>query len=116
MDVSKDEKSFYEILFLLEIVGLQQTSIYFDVFLQFNFLFNSQACKLAQTVNQIQINLHDAVTFEVRELLHSFMFQASFYPVTFTAFGFFTLDLKLLASIVTGILSYLIILVQFYKG
>lgn len=51
----------------------------------------------------------------MREILQNFLFQVSFHPVTFTAFGFFTLDYMLLASIVTGILSYIIIFVQFYQ-
>jgi 7tm Chemosensory receptor len=37
-------------------------------------------------------------------------------PIIFTAFDFYTINLGLRASIMTGIISYQIILVQFYAS
>jgi 7tm Chemosensory receptor len=72
--------------------------------------------KLASTIVRMQVNHQDELTFEMREALQSFYCQVTMQPIEFSAYGFFTLNLALLASITTGILSYLIILVQFYAS
>jgi 7tm Chemosensory receptor len=72
--------------------------------------------KLASTIGNMQAEFHRVQTIEMRDLLQSFYSQVRLRPVVFTACDFFTIDLTLLASITTGIFSYIIILVQFYAA
>jgi 7tm Chemosensory receptor len=58
-------------------------------------------------------NHHDNLSLEMREILQSFHSQVTSSPLTFSASGFFSLNYEFLASLATGILSYLIVIVQF---
>lgn len=69
---------------------------------------------LATTVSKIECENYDQLTDEAREFVHKFYMQLIHQPILFTAYGFYTINLALLASITTGIVSYQIILVQFY--
>lgn len=51
-----------------------------------------------------------------REILEKFYYQLNLQPVKFSALGFYTINQALLASIVTGVVSYQIILVQFHTS
>jgi hypothetical protein len=53
---------------------------------------------------------------EEKEILRSFYSQLEKSPITFSIFGFFNIDLSLLASVLTAIVSYQIILVQFHAN
>lgn len=64
----------------------------------------------------MECQFYDQIKDETREFLQNFYLQLVHQPVKFSAMGFFTIDLTLLASIVTGIVSYEIILVQFYTS
>jgi 7tm Chemosensory receptor len=75
-----------------------------------------QMMKLASTIANLQTEFSHLQTLEMRELLQSFYCQVRLKPITFTACNFFNIDLTLLASITTGIISYLIVLVQFYAA
>lgn len=71
---------------------------------------------IATTINKIELNNYDQLKPEAREFLQNFYLQVNNQPIVFTAFGFFTINLALLASITTGVVSYQIILVQFYAS
>lgn len=65
-------------------------------------------------VNKIECNdFH--IDEEIRNTLHKFYLQLKLQPVMFTAFGFYKINLALLASVTTGVISYQIILVQFHQ-
>lgn len=51
---------------------------------------------------------------EMRFLLLSFYSQLNHQPLAFTAMGMYRISLSFLGSILTGIVSYQIILVQFH--
>jgi 7tm Chemosensory receptor len=53
---------------------------------------------------------------ELRDLLQNFSLELVHQPVTFTVHGFYVINLSLLASIATGIVSYQILLIQFYAS
>jgi 7tm Chemosensory receptor len=72
--------------------------------------------KLATTISRIQVDHHKVQTFETRDILQNFYCQVTLQPITFTASKFVTINMELLASIIAGVLSYLIILVQFYAS
>lgn len=71
--------------------------------------------KIASQINNIQSDHYDQLNGDTRDFLQSFYLQVIHQPVKFTAMGFYTISLGLLASILTGIVSYQIILVQFYS-
>lgn len=58
----------------------------------------------------------DVLSIVHRDIIRSFHAQLSTNPISFTVFGFFAIDLSLLASILTGIISFQIILVQFHAS
>lgn len=72
--------------------------------------------EMATTVNKIGSENCEKLPPETREFLQNFYLQLVHQPVVFTAFGFYVINLTLLASITTGIVSYIIILVQFYAS
>lgn len=74
-----------------------------------------QGEKLATTIANIQSNLHDHLTIRMRELLQSFYSQLVIDPISFTACGCLKINLTLLTSFITGVLPYLIIMIQFYS-
>lgn len=71
---------------------------------------------VATAINKLELDNYDDLQTETREFLQNFYLQVNHQPVVFTAFGFCTINLALLASITTGIVSYQIILVQFYAS
>ncbi|CRK88194.1 CLUMA_CG001975, isoform A [Clunio marinus] len=73
-------------------------------------------CELATTLDVIQCEQFENIPTNVQIFLQSFYLQVNHQPVSFSAFGFYTINLTLLASIITGIVSYEIILVQFYAS
>ncbi|KAG5671383.1 hypothetical protein PVAND_001584 [Polypedilum vanderplanki] len=72
--------------------------------------------ELATVVSKIECDNYEQLTDESREFVHKFYMQLNHQPVLFTAYGFYTINLALLASILTGIISYQIILIQFYAA
>jgi hypothetical protein len=72
--------------------------------------------KIATVVSKIECDHYERLTDETREFAHKFYMQLNHQPIVFTAYGFYTINLALLASICTGIVSYQIILVQFYSS
>lgn len=68
------------------------------------------------SIKNIKFEHFEHLRSEIREFLSDFYQQMIHQPVTFTAFGFYTINLGLLASILTGIVSYQIILLQFYAS
>lgn len=73
-----------------------------------------QIFEMTTIINKIECKHYDALQSEARGFLQSFYLQLNHQPVTFNLFGFRSIDMTLLASIATGIISNLIILVQFY--
>lgn len=71
---------------------------------------------LLSTVGQIDCDKFDQLRGEARGFLRSFCLRLIHQPIIFTAFGFYTINFSLLASITAGIVSYQIILVQFYAS
>ena len=71
---------------------------------------------IAISIKNIQCEYLEQLRLEIREFLSNLYQQLIHQPVTFTAFGFYTINLGLLASISTGIVSYQIILLQFYAS
>jgi 7tm Chemosensory receptor len=69
--------------------------------------------KIAINVSKIETEHRRQMTDEAREMFESFYVQVCHQPVAFSACGFFTLNMELLVSVVTSVLSYLVILVQF---
>lgn len=72
--------------------------------------------KIATTVNIVGSENCEQLPQETREFVQNFYVQLVYQPVVFTAFGFYVINRTLLASITTGIVSYIIILVQFYAS
>lgn len=72
-----------------------------------------QAMKVATSIKVMESDHYDEIRAESREFLQSFYSQLINQPIVFTASGFYVINLPLLASIITGIVSYQIILVQF---
>ena len=70
--------------------------------------------KLATTVSKIECEYYEQMSEECQEFVHKFYLQLNHQPIIFTSYGFYTINLALFASITTGIVSYQIILVQFY--
>lgn len=67
-------------------------------------------------VEKIESKKYALLSVDEREILKSFHFQLSMNPVCFTIYGIFNIDLSLLARILTGIMSFQIILVQFHAN
>lgn len=72
--------------------------------------------KLAMEVNFLSSECYDDTDNKVIELLSTFYMQLIHQPVEFTALGFFSIRLEFLASVVTGTLTYVVFLIQFYIG
>lgn len=72
--------------------------------------------KIATNINKIESDCYEQLRSETREFMQNFYAQVINQPVVFTAYGFYTINLALFASIITGIVSYQIILVQFYAS
>lgn len=72
--------------------------------------------EIATNLNKFESEGFNELRGETREFLHNFYSQTIHQPVIFTAYGFYNINLALLASIITGIVSYQIILVQFYAS
>jgi 7tm Chemosensory receptor len=72
--------------------------------------------RVASSVAFVQTNSIDQQTPEMRKALQSFYMQIVHQPVRFSAFCCFNLNTELLTSITTGILSYLMILIQVYAS
>jgi hypothetical protein len=72
--------------------------------------------KITTAVCDIECENYEQLTDEAREFVHKFYMQLTHQPILFTAYSFYTINFALLASIITGIVSYQIILVQFYAG
>lgn len=72
--------------------------------------------KLATALSKIECENYECLKEESREFIHKFYMQLCQQPVIFTAYGFYNINLALLASITTGIVSYQIILVQFHSS
>lgn len=71
--------------------------------------------KLATALSKCECDNFDSLLEESREFIHKFYMQLCQQPIIFTAYGFYNINLALLASITTGIVSYQIILVQFHS-
>lgn len=71
---------------------------------------------LATTISKVESDNYDQHRGETRDFLQNFYLQLNHQPVVFTAFGFYTINLSLLAAIATGVVSYQIILVQFHAS
>lgn len=67
------------------------------------------AITIAETCTQMKENFKG----ETARLLQQLYSQTTLQPITFTAYGFFVINLELFSSIMIGTLSYLIILIQF---
>jgi len=72
--------------------------------------------KLATALSKIECENYEGLKEESREFIHKFYMQLCQQPIIFTAYGFYNINLALLASITTGIVSYQIILVQFHSS
>jgi len=72
--------------------------------------------KLTTIIKQQESDHYDLLDSEKRQFLQNFFMHLIHKPVAFTALGFFTINQALLASIITGIVSYQIILVEFYAA
>lgn len=70
--------------------------------------------KIPTSIVNVELNHHRRLNPEMREVLQNFYLQTVHQPIRFTVFGLYTISLPLLASIITGIVSYQIILIQFY--
>jgi 7tm Chemosensory receptor len=77
-----------------------------------NFLIPFQVTKIA--TNIILLDSRDQLDSKSHEILLSFYQQVIHHPIKFTAFGLYSINLQLLASIITGVVSYQVILIQFY--
>ena len=71
---------------------------------------------LATKVCKTECENYEQMSLECRDFVHKFYMQINQQPIAFTAFGFCTINLPLMASIGTGIVSYQIILMQFYAS
>lgn len=71
---------------------------------------------IATTLKLVEIKNYGQLNIEVQECIEKFYLQLNYQPVIFTTAGFYKINLALLASIATGIVSYQIILVQFYAA
>jgi 7tm Chemosensory receptor len=65
---------------------------------------------------QLESKNYSKLSPEMREILQNLYQQVVHQPIRFTAFGFFPINLTLLASIMTGVVSYQVILIQFYDS
>lgn len=72
--------------------------------------------KLANKIVKIECDNFELLRSDTRDFLQNFYLQLMHQPVVFTAHGFYAINLALLGSIITGIVSYQIILVQFYAS
>lgn len=75
-----------------------------------------QMTTLLSTVSRIGCDKYDQLRRDTRSFLRNSCLQLTHQPVIFTAFGFYTINFSLLASIVKGIVSDPIILVRFYAS
>lgn len=71
---------------------------------------------IASNIYKFKSNNFRQLRPETREILAGFLAQVVHRPVQFTAFEIYPINLRLLAEITTGIVSYQIILVQFYAS
>lgn len=71
---------------------------------------------LATSVKKLQNFNCDRLRPETREFIQNFYFQLVSQPLIFTAAGFYVINFTFYASIITGVTSYQIILVQFYTS
>lgn len=67
-------------------------------------------------VEKIESRNFEALQSDEKEILKSFHIQLSVNPVCFSVYGIFVIDLSLLVRILTGIISFQIILVQFHAN
>lgn len=67
-------------------------------------------------VNKIECNNDIQVNGDVADILQRFYLQLHIQPISFTAFGFYKINLTLFASVITGTVSYQILLVQFHQS
>lgn len=72
--------------------------------------------ELATNLKKFECEHYEKLQSEAREFLRSFYLQLIHQPVIFTAFGMYAINMTLIASIATEIVSYQIILVQFYAS
>lgn len=68
---------------------------------------------IKMATKNLQCEYYETATAEVQMFLNQFYLQLVHQPVVFTAAGFFDFDLPVLASMLTGVISYQIILLQF---
>lgn len=73
-----------------------------------------QMSSLATMVKEMQCEHYETTTIEVQMFLNQFYQQLTSQPVVFSAAGFFDFDLPLLSSILTGVVSYQLIFLQFH--
>lgn len=71
---------------------------------------------LASTVSEVSAENDENLSRESVDILQNLYLQVVHQPVTFTAGGFFEINMELFASMITGVVSYEIILVQFYAS
>lgn len=79
-------------------------------------MFHFQMASIATSIKKIECENYEKLPSEAREFLQSFYSQLVHQPITFTAHGFYVINRALLAAISTTIISYEIILVQFYSS
>lgn len=82
----------------------------------FIYLRYFQMARIPTQLNVSECQNSNRLTIETKEFFQSFYLQLMDLPVTFSARGFFSINLPLFATIITGTLSYQIILVQFYTS
>lgn len=64
-------------------------------------------------IEQLEADNYHQINDETAQILRSFYLQLSNHPISFTIYGFFNINLNLLASILMSVTSFQIILVQF---
>lgn len=64
-------------------------------------------------IEQLEADNFNQMDDDVKQILRSFYSQLSNHPISFTIYGFFNINLNLLASILMSVTSFQIILVQF---
>lgn len=109
-------------LLLLTVSHCQQTSRIvrnsnFDLLQTFSHARKSfQILKISSKISEIQCQFYDKLLLRTLECLNNFYVQVNHQPIIFTTYGFYIINFGLLASIITGMVSYQIILVQFYAS
>lgn len=71
---------------------------------------------IASTISEVSAEGVSSLQRDSVNILQKFYLQVVHQPVEFTASGLFKINMELFASIITGVVSYQIILVQFHAS